>query len=205
MNLKRLAANRGARFRLRPRATTVSVIGIGGPIDDVWLVGEVTQVSVSLVNERSGHSVSLSPDHVHGYTSSPPGSDFKGFLELKVTIDITSAEPVIDIIPSGAARMIPEDPPPMRARLESLLNRVSPEILAAARSNRGRVCVMVSSETLQRLSELRGEPGFDKLVTITSNGNVCMGLGNRIGGHIHEMDGLGPLHGLVLEFPDRGV
>lgn len=183
----------------------MSVIGIAGPIDDVWLVGEVNQLSLSLVNERSGHSVTLSPDHIHSYTSSPPGSDFDGFLELKVTIDITSAEPVIDIIPSGAARMIPEAPPPLHARLESVLNRINPQIVAAARSNRGPVCVMVSSKSLQRLSELRDDPDFDKFVIITSNGNVCMGVGNRIGGHIHELDGLGTLHRVVLEFPDRGV
>lgn len=203
MNLSKLQSSKGARLRLVPPATVARVEGGSEERDDLWLLSDVSLDCVQLVNERTHQHVALSPDHVHSYTSSPPGSNFAGSLELKVTIDITSLEPAVRIIPSGAAKnIVRESGQPLRVRLKLLLDRVNPDILRTATSSRGPIAVMMGAENLQLLNQLRHEPGFNDLIVVRSNGNVCMGSGNRISGHIHDCDALGSLHGVLLEIQD---
>jgi hypothetical protein len=138
MNLSKLQRSKGARLRLVPPATVARIEGGSEERDDLWLLSDVSRDRVQLVNERTNHQLPLSPDHVHGFTSSSPGSDFEGFLELKVTIDITSFKPAVRIIPSGAAKNIVRDSgPPLASRLRLLLNRINTDILRAAASSRG--------------------------------------------------------------------
>jgi hypothetical protein len=107
----------------------------------------------------------------------------------------------VNIIPSGAARnIVRESRLPLPVRLKQLLDRINPDILRAAAQSRGPIAAMIGAENLQLLNQLRDESGFDDLIAVRSNGNVCMGLGNRIGGHIHDLDARGALHGVVLEF-----
>ena len=95
-------------------------------MDDNWLLRDVQPQAITLENERTGQSVSLSPDHVHSYTSSPPhDNEFDGFLELKVKIDITSPRPNVDVILSGAARNADYPiTPPLRARVVEILSSI---------------------------------------------------------------------------------
>jgi hypothetical protein len=147
MNPLKLQSSKGARLRLVPAATVARREGGVEERDDLWLLSDVGRDCVQLVNERTGHSVPLSPDHVHSYTSRPPGASFDGFLELKVTIDITSPEPAVHIIPSGAARaIVRESRSPLPERLKQLLDRVNPDILRAAAHSRGPIAVMIGAE-----------------------------------------------------------
>ena len=202
MNLTRLASNIGKRFRLRPTATVANLNGGADPVDDLWRLVDVSSADIRLVNERSHQSLRLAPDNVHHYASNlaEPGCD--GFLELSVYVDITPKEPRVDLIPSGVARTLPKEPTqPLQARLEALMNRINPEIMQTALSRRGSIAVMVGLRHLQLLNQLRSEPGFDELMVVKPNGNVCMGVGSRIGDHIHDLDEVGGLQGVVLSFP----
>jgi hypothetical protein len=57
---------------------------------------------------------------------------------------------------------------------------------------------MMSAANLQQLNELGQESGFDDLISVRPNGNLCIGTGHRIDGHIHDHDALGSLHGVEL-------
>jgi hypothetical protein len=135
---------------------------------------------------------------VHSYTSGQPGAAFDGFVELKVRIDISPEHPVVTIIPSGPARNASgRSNASLKVRLKQLLDRANPDILRHALAH-GSVAVMMGASNLQQLNELRQEPGFDELISIRPNGNTCVGIGNRIGGHIHDRDELGSLHAIEL-------
>jgi hypothetical protein len=86
MNLSKLQSSKGGRLRLVPAATVGRADGGTEERDDLWLLSDVSRDCLQLVNERTNQHVGLSPDHVHSYTSSPPGSNFVGFLELKVPL-----------------------------------------------------------------------------------------------------------------------
>lgn len=58
---------------------------------------------------------------------------------------------------------------------------------------------MVGAENLHLLNQLRQEPGFNDLIVVRATGNLCVGPGNRIDGHIHDLDALGSLHGVLIE------
>jgi hypothetical protein len=198
MNRSMLRRNIGKRFHLVPPAFAQRVDGEPEERNDAWRL-EAVDPMISLVNERTGHRVELASDHVGGYTSSLQGSDVDCVLEVKLWIDITSAKPVLTMYPTGPARNAPRFPSsPLRVRLRQLLDRISPDILRSASASHKRVAVMVGTANLNRLNQLRDESGFDSLIEVRSTGSVIMGSGCRIGGHIHEENALGSLHGVEL-------
>ena len=199
MNLEKLRETMGRRLRLRPqptawRGTTYE------PVDDSWLLLDVRGHAITLENERTRQRVSLSPDHVHSYTSSSPEDEtFQGFLELKVKIDITPPEPTLDIILSGAARTIDQPrTPPLRARVVELLRTINPEILSRFEAGSSQVAVMISDVNLRALRALENEDGFSDLLSLQSTGSMSLGVGSRVGGHIPDRNDTGACHGFVL-------
>jgi hypothetical protein len=200
MNLVRLRDQIGHRLRLLPEPVAWKETGYV-PIDDNWRLIEVISGSITLENERTKQRVSLSPDHVHSYTSSPPNEDsFDGFLELKVKIDLTPSVPKIEVILGGAARTVERERlPPLQVRITELLKAINPEILKAFETG-SQVAVMISERNLRVLRELQNESGFADVISIQSTGSMSMGIGSRIGGHIHDRDDTGVCHGFVIRF-----
>jgi hypothetical protein len=201
MNLSKLPDLVGRRLRLRPE-TTVWKEKKCVPKDDNWILVSRTAEGITLVNERTDQDLSLSPDHIHSYTSSPPGDNsFDGFLELKVTIDITGDDPKIDIIRSGAARTIERaNVPPLRVRITELLRTINPTILKAFDDGASEVAVMISEHNLRALLELQNEDGASGVFSLESTGSMSLGIGSRVGGHIHDNDDTATCHGYIIRF-----
>lgn len=189
-------------MRLQPPARVWTPSG-DHPIDDVWKLEAVHEgMCVELRNERTHQVVPLSPDHIHHFTSSPINerTSFAGWLEINVSIDLSDSNPKVTPIPSGAARTIPSSiQPPLRMRLSAILDTINPAICANAKQGMS-LPVMISDHNLRDLMKLRQEAGFDDLLSIHSNGNVAMGNGASIGGHINDLDQVGVRHGFVLQF-----
>ena len=86
MNKAQLPKNVGSRVRLRPQATEAL-----GAHDDDWTVRRVTDETLELVNQRTGHVATLGLDAVKTYTSDP-GRDAAGvkygFLSLTVAVKL---------------------------------------------------------------------------------------------------------------------
>jgi hypothetical protein len=203
MKFDKLKHSIGQRVRLRPapkrwdgdkRVT----------IDDPWTLSEVDRARLVLTRAKSKQVLCLAPDHIHSYTSSSPGdSSFDGFLELKVTVDLTEATPTIDIIPSGSARTLTEeDSPALSSRIRCLLDRINPRISDAFDRGTPIVAVMISVGNLVELRAVLQENEASKVVSIESNGSVAMGRGARIGGHIHDLEEGNQQGFLVSKGPD---
>lgn len=90
MNLEQLKKNVGQRVRLRPIARRFDEHGRELEAkDDVWIVQAVTDIGISLSNERTGHQPTLGRDHVYSYASDPgrTRAELKhGFLTLHVQL-----------------------------------------------------------------------------------------------------------------------
>lgn len=91
MNLDQLKKNVGARVQLEPVAIRLDEYGRElPPMNDDWLIEEVTDVGVRILNLRTNHSTILGKDHIHHFTSNPGrsviGGTQRGFLTLLVQI-----------------------------------------------------------------------------------------------------------------------
>jgi hypothetical protein len=205
VNFNVLAQKIGHKLKLHPPATTWDAsLGQYVESDDVWVLGDVAKnVSITLTNERSQQVLALGSDHVHSFTSNAPDDpSFDGFLELKVTVDLTGEKPRIAIIPSGAARMIQrERRPPLQPRIVQLLDRITPEILEYVRTGATGVRVMIGDANLRALNALASEHEFSRWLSIEPTGSVISGgRGNRIGGHLHDEDESAGQQGFALNF-----
>jgi hypothetical protein len=190
MNLRKLKDSVGQRLKLRPVPIHCEAMEYVD-VDDSWRLTEVDLPSIAILeNSRTNQVLHLSPDHIHNYTTSPPNKDsFDGFLELKVTVDITGEDPIVDIIPSGTARVLNKDSKlPIEARIRRLLDDINPKISASFDMGIPTVAVMISMRKHQLLQELLMENGASDVVNLEPNGSVAMGVGCRIGGHIHDSE-----------------
>jgi hypothetical protein len=201
MNLTKLHDQLDHRLRILPEPVTWGETGYV-PVDDNWRLIEVTGGRIALENERTRQRISLSPDHVHSFTLSPPDDhSFDGFLELKVRIDLTPPVPKIDLILSGAARTIErQSMPPLRVRITDLLKKINPDILKTFETDASQTAVMISERHLALLRELQNENGFSDVLSLESTGSMSMGVGSRIGGYIHDLDDIGVCHGYIVRF-----
>ena len=204
MNFSKLSINKGKRLRLLPPASYWEATSERHvQKDDNWLLTDVdSNNSITLTNERTKQRVSLSSDHVHSYTSSPPTDhSFDGYLEVKVTIDITSTEPEINLILSGAARTVQQKSlPPLRIRINALLDNINPKILQAVEAGSTSVSVMIGEDKIRLLKELQKEGGFEEVLSMKSNGNIAIGIGATISGCISDLDDVSTRHGFILHF-----
>jgi hypothetical protein len=206
MHLAKLINNVGQRLRIRPTAVEWEIDRYRDA-DDVWILNAIGDDNfVTLTNARTQHELRLAADQIHSFTSSAAHDRdiFDGFLELKVKVDISEPIPRVDVILSGAARMVQSEPlPPLQVRLSALLNGINPEILRAVKSGRFVVPVMIADHKARHLNLLSQEKEFGAVLSMRPNGSVCIGLGSRIGGHIHDLDESGVQHGYVLTFKPR--
>lgn len=122
MNKAQLQKNVGSRVRPRPQATEAL-----GAHDDDWTVREVSDETLELVNERTGHVATLGLDAVKTYTSDPgrdAGGVKYGFLSLTVAVKLLEdGKSDIEPLPFGRG----EAPAPNRrvsARLNGYLSDI---------------------------------------------------------------------------------
>ena len=81
------------RVRLRPIAWRMTVDGEWlAPIDDDWILTEVSPRTVRLSNVRTGHAPLVGLDHIHQYVSDA-ARDWDGlkhgFLDLNVQLTLS--------------------------------------------------------------------------------------------------------------------
>jgi hypothetical protein len=134
VNLEQLKKNVGQRVRLRPIARRFDESGREQPqVDDVWLVQAVTDVGVSMQNERTGHTPTLGRDHVYSYSSDPGrsvGGLKHGFLTLHVQLFLRGVlaeieptarpgEPALNVPPAMAKPLAAVTTYQQRAALDS--------------------------------------------------------------------------------------
>jgi hypothetical protein len=90
MNWEQMKKNVGCRVQLIPIACRVDEKGHElSPIDDDWIIDEVSTAGVRVSNVRTGHVTTLGKDHVHHFTSNPDRSRagiLYGFLTLNVQV-----------------------------------------------------------------------------------------------------------------------
>src|SRR6202034_4324102 len=90
MNLEQLKRNKGWRVQLIPIASRLNDDGRElPPLDDDWIVGDVSNEGVLIANTRTPRQVMLGADHIHHFTTNPDRSQdgFKyGFFTLNVQI-----------------------------------------------------------------------------------------------------------------------
>lgn len=90
MNLEQLKKNKGWRVQLIPIASRLDENGRElPPIDDDWIIQEVSNAGFQIFNARTQHHITLGADHIHNFTSNPDrsrGGIQYGFLTLNVQI-----------------------------------------------------------------------------------------------------------------------
>ncbi|WP_420552611.1 hypothetical protein [Tenacibaculum aiptasiae] len=74
----------------------------------------------------------------------------------------------------------------LKEELIELLNEINPEILQRFNNGTEQTCVLISPQNLQKLNNMKNELEAERLLTYFSNGNVVMGMGNRIGNCIND-------------------
>lgn len=93
MNLELLKKSLNQRVQLQPPARRSIEHGTGyEPIDDDWIIQDVSDAGVRVSNIRTGHVTTLGKDHIHHYTSNPDRSQAGrtfGFLTLNVQVFIS--------------------------------------------------------------------------------------------------------------------
>ncbi len=93
MNKAKLAENLYSRLRLRPIAWRMTVDGEWlPPIDDDWILTEVSPRTVRLANIRTGHAPLVGLDHIHQYVSDEARDQDglkHGFLDLNVQLTLS--------------------------------------------------------------------------------------------------------------------
>ena len=90
MNLEQLKKNVGWRVQLVPIASRLDENGRELlPMDDDWVINEVSTTGLRVSNIRTGQVANLGKDHVHHFTSNPDRSQTEiphGFLTLNVQV-----------------------------------------------------------------------------------------------------------------------
>ena len=90
MNWEQMKKNVGCRVQLEPKACRLDEDGRElQPVDDDWIIDEVSTAGVRVSNIRTGHVTTLGKDHVHHFTSNPDRSQIGtsyGFLTLNVQV-----------------------------------------------------------------------------------------------------------------------
>lgn len=87
MNKDKLKKNIYHRVRLRPIAKRINGLIELNPIDDDWIIEQITDDGVTIKNMRTDHIKLLGFDHIHHYTSDP-GRDFDGFKHGFLTLTV---------------------------------------------------------------------------------------------------------------------
>ena len=87
MNKDKLRQNIYYRVRLRPIPKRFKGSVELDPIDDEWIIEQVTDAGVTIKNMRTDHSKLLGFDHIHHYTSDP-SRDFDGFKHGFLTLTV---------------------------------------------------------------------------------------------------------------------
>ena len=90
MNWEQMKKNVGCRIQLVPTACRLDENGSElPPMDDDWIIDEVSTAGVRVSNVRTRHVTTLGKDHVHHFTSNPDRSQTgirHGFLTLNVQV-----------------------------------------------------------------------------------------------------------------------
>jgi hypothetical protein len=90
MQFEQIKKNVGYRVQLVPEACRLDADGNQmPPMDDDWIIHEVSKDGVRISNLRAHHSTTLGLDHIHHFTSNPDRSQGEikyGFLTLNVQI-----------------------------------------------------------------------------------------------------------------------
>ena len=90
MNWQQMKKNVGYRIQLVPIACLLDGNGCElPPMDDDWIIDEVSIAGVRVSNIRTGHVTTLGKDHVYNFTSNPDRSQTGipyGFLTLNVQV-----------------------------------------------------------------------------------------------------------------------
>jgi hypothetical protein len=93
MNWNQMKKNAHARVQLKPTPHRLDDYGRKlPPLNDDWIIEEVSADGVRIKNLRTHHTTTLGKDHIYDYISNPDQSqgDIKhGFLTLKVQIFLT--------------------------------------------------------------------------------------------------------------------
>ena len=125
MNWEQLKTSVDRRVQLQPTACRLDENGRElGPIDDDWVIDEVTSNGLRISNPRTGHVTTLVKDHVHDFRTNPDRSEGEfqyRFLTLNVQVYLQgnklwvrpNSRPGQPVSPSGAS---PEERT-LRARL----------------------------------------------------------------------------------------
>jgi len=103
MNREQMKKNVGYRVQLVPIACRLEE---GGrelpPLNDDWIINEVSNAGVRISNTRTGHETTLGEDHIHHFTSDPDRSRTgiqHGFLTLNVQIFLQGRD--LRVLPNG--------------------------------------------------------------------------------------------------------
>lgn len=90
MNWEQMKNNVGYRVQLVPMACRLDDTSRElPPMDDDWVIQEVSTAGVRISNTRTGHVTTLGKDHVHHFTTNPDRSQTgipHGFLTLNVQV-----------------------------------------------------------------------------------------------------------------------
>src|ERR1700730_7574846 len=90
MNLEKLKRNTGWQGQMIPIASRLDDKRRElPPVDDDWIIEEVSNAGVRIFNTRTQHHITLGADHIHNFTSNPDRSHNgikHGFLTLNVQI-----------------------------------------------------------------------------------------------------------------------
>lgn len=100
MNKDKLKKNIFHRVKLRPIAKRIKRSIESEPIDDDWIIEQVTDDGVVLKNTRTDHFKLLGFDHIHHYTSDP-SRDYNGLKHgiLTMTVQLYLDEKNVRIEP----------------------------------------------------------------------------------------------------------
>src|SRR5664279_58890 len=90
MNWDQMKRNVDARVQLKPTPYRLGDYGRKlPPLDDDWIIEDVSADGVRIKNLRTHHTTTLGKDHIYDYISNPDHSQAgikHGFLTLKVQI-----------------------------------------------------------------------------------------------------------------------
>ena len=115
MNCEQLKTSVDRRVQLQPTACRLNENGRElGPIDDDWVIDEVTSNGLRISNPRTGHVTTLVKDHLHDFTTNPDRSEGEfqyRFLTLNVRVYLQgnkrwvrpNSRPGQPVSPSGAS------------------------------------------------------------------------------------------------------
>lgn len=91
-----------------------------------------------------------------------------------------------------------EPEPPLESVIE-ILNKINPEIINRFKQGQSLVCIMISDVNLTELTNLKTKLKEEKILEYKSNGSVNVGMGNKIGDCINDLDE-GHLYGFNITF-----